>query len=242
MTVADQHAFSTYADTVASALQDATTSRHLRTMTARTAFEAVHDPLTALFNRSTLVALGNAHLSEAAPGPVVALILLDLDDFREVNDTLGLTAGDHLLRTLGRRLLDEGRSGEIIGRAGGDEFAVLLTDPTARGTAELDGRSASSRAGLEWALGQLSRRRHPGLDPPGRPGPRPAGAARPTGRGAARGEHRGRGVGRGRGRGGRRQRHVDCCAGPSSRSTRPSANPPGSTGTTRCRATTRPTG
>jgi diguanylate cyclase (GGDEF)-like protein len=134
LSAADQHAFSTYADTVASALHDAATSRHLRTITARTAFEAVHDPLTALFNRSTLVALGNAHLSEAAPGPVVALILLDLDDFREVNDTLGLAAGDEVLRTLGQRLSDQARTGEIVGRAGADEFAVLLTDPTARGT------------------------------------------------------------------------------------------------------------
>lgn len=134
LSAADQHAFSTYADTVASALHDAATSRHLRTITAKTAFEAVHDPLTALFNRSTLVALGNSHLSEAAPGPVVALILLDLDDFREVNDTLGLAAGDEVLRTLGQRLSDEARIGEIVGRPGADEFAILLTDPTARGT------------------------------------------------------------------------------------------------------------
>jgi diguanylate cyclase (GGDEF)-like protein len=65
---------------------------------------------------------------------VVALILLDLDDFREVNDTLGLAAGDEVLRTLGQRLADEALIGEIIGRAGADEFAILLTDPTARGT------------------------------------------------------------------------------------------------------------
>jgi diguanylate cyclase (GGDEF)-like protein len=133
LTGADQHAFATFADAVASALHDAVTTRHLRTMTARTAFEAVHDPLTALFNRSTLVALGNAHLSEAAPGPVVALILLDLDGFRQVNDTLGLAAGDNLLRTLGQRLSEHCASGEIVGRTGADEFAVLLTDPTARG-------------------------------------------------------------------------------------------------------------
>jgi diguanylate cyclase (GGDEF)-like protein len=133
LTAADQHAFSTFADSVASALHDAATSRHLRTVTAQTAFEAVHDPLTALFNRSTLVALGNAHLCQAAPGPVVAFILLDLDKFQEVNDSLGMTAGDEVLQLLGQRLAGHGRPGEILGRAGADEFGVLLTDPTLRG-------------------------------------------------------------------------------------------------------------
>ena len=101
-------------------------------MTARTAFEAVHDPLTGLCTRSTLLALGNAHLGQAAPGPVVALIMIDLDDFREVNDTLGLAAGDELLRVLGRRLADRCGPEEILGRPGADEFAVLLTNPTDR--------------------------------------------------------------------------------------------------------------
>jgi diguanylate cyclase (GGDEF)-like protein len=132
-TQADEHAFSTFADAVASALHDAATARRLQTMTARTAFEAVHDPLTGLNNRSTLLAKGDAHLRQAAPGPVVALILLDLNGFRDVNDALGLAAGDRLLRTLGRRLAARSMPGEILGRAGADEFAVLLTDPTLRG-------------------------------------------------------------------------------------------------------------
>jgi diguanylate cyclase (GGDEF)-like protein len=107
-------------------------------MTARSAFEAVHDPLTGLSTRSTLLAQGNAHLGQAVPGPAVALIMIDLNGFRAVNDALGLAAGDELLRILGRRLAERCARADDPGRPGADEFAVLLDEsdsPPGRGPA-----------------------------------------------------------------------------------------------------------
>ena len=83
--------------------------------------EAMHDPLTALPNRR---AFSEAMQEAIARGEGGAVLLLDLDDFKDVNDTLGHTAGDALLRVTGMRL--ENETDGIVGRLGGDEFAVLL--------------------------------------------------------------------------------------------------------------------
>lgn len=122
--VHEQHAFSTYADAVASALHDASANRQLQAMSARGAYDAVHDVLTGLNNRSTLIARGNAWLSRA--NGAVALVLLDINGLRAVNDALSYPAGDELLRVLARRLADTQVEGELLGRLGGDEFAVMI--------------------------------------------------------------------------------------------------------------------
>ncbi|WP_432563158.1 diguanylate cyclase domain-containing protein [Kineococcus sp. SYSU DK003] len=94
---------------------------------------ADHDPLTALPNRRRLL----AEVAAALPAERGALLLFDLDGFKQVNDTLGHPAGDELLRAVGRRLRREVRDGDLAARLGGDEFAVLVTGTSAEETAEL---------------------------------------------------------------------------------------------------------
>jgi diguanylate cyclase len=132
----DQHAFSAFADAAASALHDAATHRTLRAMTARSAYDALHDSLTGLPNRSTVVARGNAELRKiSAPAPV-ALVVVDVEGLREVNESLGYSAGDEVLQVVARRLLERQLEGELIGRLGGDEFAILLLHGPDTGSGE----------------------------------------------------------------------------------------------------------
>ncbi|WP_433832201.1 diguanylate cyclase domain-containing protein [Actinoplanes sp. CA-015351] len=87
---------------------------------------AHHDNLTGLPNRAAFHARGDAVLAQAAPGTVTAVLLLDLDGFKQVNDTLGHAAGDALLTGAGERITRALRSGDIAARLGGDEFAVVV--------------------------------------------------------------------------------------------------------------------
>ena len=87
---------------------------------------AHHDPVTGLPNRVLLrERLELALRRKAKDGLNVAVLLLDLDMFKEVNDTLGHPAGDALLQAVGRRLSSVVRSDGVVARLGGDEFAVL---------------------------------------------------------------------------------------------------------------------
>jgi diguanylate cyclase (GGDEF)-like protein/PAS domain S-box-containing protein len=89
-------------------------------------FQATHDPLTALPNRPALAARLDSMLASAGPAAPVALMMIDLDRFKEVNDTLGHNVGDYVLYEVARRLesivLDRG----FIARIGGDEFALVV--------------------------------------------------------------------------------------------------------------------
>jgi diguanylate cyclase (GGDEF)-like protein len=101
---------------------------------AALAYQALHDSLTGLPNRVLLMerlqqAIASAH-REAKP---VSLLLMDLDRFKEVNDSLGHHAGDHLLQELGARLVNAVRGLDMISRLGGDEFAIILPDTDANG-------------------------------------------------------------------------------------------------------------
>jgi diguanylate cyclase (GGDEF)-like protein len=87
--------------------------------------DSLTDELTGLPNRRALNAAATALLAHA-PDRKVALLLIDLNDFKEVNDTLGHEAGDQLLQRLGRRMALEVRPGDLLVRLGGDEFAVLI--------------------------------------------------------------------------------------------------------------------
>ena len=97
------------------------------------AYQARHDPLTRLANRARL----HERLSHALVGPAgegVAVLVLDLDGFKRVNDSLGHAAGDALLVEVAARLLSATRGSDVVARLGGDEFAVLLT--STRGPAD----------------------------------------------------------------------------------------------------------
>jgi diguanylate cyclase (GGDEF)-like protein/PAS domain S-box-containing protein len=86
-----------------------------------------HDGLTDLPNRRSFQThLQAATLRAMEPGGVVGLLLIDLDHFKHVNDTLGHAAGDHLLKTFSQRLQSSVRANDFVARLGGDEFAVIL--------------------------------------------------------------------------------------------------------------------
>ncbi|PQO23683.1 GGDEF domain-containing protein [Rhodobacteraceae bacterium WD3A24] len=85
--------------------------------------QARTDTLTGLRNRR---AVDHALRAAVAEGRAFGLVHLDLDHFKQVNDTMGHAAGDHVLREVARILADETRSGDVIGRVGGDEFVILF--------------------------------------------------------------------------------------------------------------------
>ena len=104
-------------------------------MTERTRLEqellhqAFHDPLTGLANRTHFRERVEHTLSRAGRSAGAhAVMFLDLDDFKKVNDSLGHSAGDELLCTIARRVVDCVRSSDTVARLGGDEFAILLED------------------------------------------------------------------------------------------------------------------
>jgi diguanylate cyclase (GGDEF)-like protein len=86
---------------------------------------ALEDPLTGLGNRTLLLERLDTAL-RAPDGDRVALLFIDLDDFKLINDTHGHEAGDHVLVEIARRLTTLVHEGETVSRLGGDEFAVLL--------------------------------------------------------------------------------------------------------------------
>jgi len=92
---------------------------------------ANHDSLTGLPNRGLFHRCLERALSDAKlNGTTVSLLLIDLDDFKDVNDTLGHDAGDALLQEASRRLSGLVRPTDTVARLGGDEFAVLLAQPS----------------------------------------------------------------------------------------------------------------
>ncbi|WP_067963728.1 putative bifunctional diguanylate cyclase/phosphodiesterase [Nocardiopsis trehalosi] len=97
------------------------------TLSVKREHQANHDELTGLANRKLLIVRTQEALADAEQRKQrVGLLLLDLDRFKEVNDTLGHPTGDRLLQTVARRLTHSVRPGDLVARLGGDEFAVLL--------------------------------------------------------------------------------------------------------------------
>ncbi len=90
---------------------------------------AFYDPLTGLPNRRLLLdRLGQATRRAQRFGQLGALLFLDLDQFKTINDTLGHEMGDALLREVAQRLREGVRSADTVARLGGDEFVIMLTD------------------------------------------------------------------------------------------------------------------
>jgi diguanylate cyclase (GGDEF)-like protein len=106
-------------------------------------WRARHDPLTELPNRARLHELIDAELQRSGRPPVTALFL-DVDGFKQVNDSLGHEVGDDLLRQVSERLIGRTRTGDTVGRLGGDEFVVLCPDCDVDGAEILAQRFRSS--------------------------------------------------------------------------------------------------
>ena len=110
----------------------------LRALSAALAEQAVRDPLTGLANRILLEERLRAVLArDVRTGQSTAVLFLDLDGFKAVNDTLGHATGDLVLRTVAHRLAAVIRPSDTVARLGGDEFVVLVEGATAEGVARL---------------------------------------------------------------------------------------------------------
>ncbi len=114
---------------------------------------ATSDELTKVLNRRGFEAELKRILARARRNPETgALVYIDLDQFKPVNDTYGHTAGDEVLREVARTLLEQTRDMDVVGRLGGDEFAVILVNTdrdNALGRAEALNKSLNE-ASISW--------------------------------------------------------------------------------------------
>jgi diguanylate cyclase (GGDEF)-like protein len=124
------YTFHTFAAALCTAIRNASAHAETERLAAEHARAAAHDPLTGLANRRKLEGDATAVLSRPARG-ATALMLLDLNRFKEVNDTLGHPTGDRVLREIADRLRSTAAPGDLVTRFGGDEFAILFTELTA---------------------------------------------------------------------------------------------------------------
>ncbi len=129
LTDRERASLATFASALSAALNNASLHETTRELAQLKAHEAAHDSLTGLSNRSLLFERGEEALAAVASGASqVALLLLDLDHFKEINDTLGHDAGDQLLQAVAARLSALIGPADTAARLGGDEFALLLTN------------------------------------------------------------------------------------------------------------------
>jgi diguanylate cyclase (GGDEF)-like protein len=103
----------------------------------RLRFDAYHDALTGLPNRRRMLGALDEAIKVQAPGEVVAVLLFDVADLREVNDSLGHGAGDRVLAEVARRLRDLAPPAALLARVGGDEFALTVRTASAESAVAL---------------------------------------------------------------------------------------------------------
>jgi diguanylate cyclase (GGDEF)-like protein len=123
---------------------------------AATQTAATFDPLTGLPNRRTIMESLRERIEFVSIGNPCAVLLLDIDHFKSVNDTLGHQAGDRCLRTVGKIIASNIRHDDRAGRIGGEEFVVLMPDTTSE-MARMVGerlRAAIANADLHYASGE----------------------------------------------------------------------------------------
>lgn len=124
-----------------------------RELASRLSHDAYHDPLTGLPNRTLLADRLNQSIIQARRGGYsFALLFLDLDRFKLVNDTYGHDAGDALLRQVSARLRSSVREGDTVARLGGDEFAILLPHVASEDDAELVANKILGAFSTEFGL------------------------------------------------------------------------------------------
>ncbi|MGW4521716.1 sensor domain-containing protein [Amycolatopsis sp. NPDC004378] len=124
-----------------------------RAISAQLAHDATHDPLTRLANRTLVLSRLDVHGREA-----VTVLFLDLDKFKVINDSLGHSVGDQVLRIVGERLRRSSGRDDLVGRLGGDEFVVVTGEVTEPG--EVRALAEHLRAALAEPIGVLGRQLH----------------------------------------------------------------------------------
>jgi len=107
-------------------------SSQFRSKAAEHEEQALRDPLTGLPNRALFNRIMDRALADCPPNGLVAVLLMDLDRFKEINDSLGHFNGDLVIERVGKRLASVLREGDVVARLGGDEFAMLLPNVQAR--------------------------------------------------------------------------------------------------------------
>ncbi|MEU8259711.1 bifunctional diguanylate cyclase/phosphodiesterase [Micromonospora sp. NPDC048999] len=122
----ERYTLRTFASALCTAVRNAQAYAELARIAEEHAYAATHDALTGLSNRRHLLDEGTEQLTLRHADGVTALVLIDLNHFKEVNDTLGHGAGDRVLMQVADRLRGAARPGDLVARLGGDEFAVLL--------------------------------------------------------------------------------------------------------------------
>ncbi|MET8353524.1 bifunctional diguanylate cyclase/phosphodiesterase [Micromonospora sp. NPDC005206] len=122
----EQYTLRTFASALCTAVRNAQAYAELARVADEHAYAAAHDALTGLANRRHLLDKGTEQLSGRHADGVTALVLIDLNHFKEVNDTLGHAAGDQVLVQVAERLRGAAQASDLVARLGGDEFAVLL--------------------------------------------------------------------------------------------------------------------
>ncbi|MEH0928564.1 putative bifunctional diguanylate cyclase/phosphodiesterase [Micromonospora sp. CPCC 205558] len=122
----EQYTLRTFASALCTAVRNAQAYAELARVADEHAYAASHDALTGLANRRHLLDEGTEQLSNRHADGVTALVLIDLNHFKEVNDTLGHAAGDQVLVQVADRLQSAAQATDLVARLGGDEFAVLL--------------------------------------------------------------------------------------------------------------------
>ncbi|MFC6562513.1 putative bifunctional diguanylate cyclase/phosphodiesterase [Actinoplanes utahensis] len=158
LTEVEQYKLRTFASALCTAIRNAQAYAELARIAAENAHAAAHDPLTGLANRRRLYEQADRLFRATTHSGLFALLLIDLNHFKEVNDTLGHAAGDEVLRQVASRLRDAAAPGDLVARLGGDEFAVLLTGlPTpALAGHRATGMLASLDAGIDVEGMQLT--------------------------------------------------------------------------------------
>ncbi len=125
---------SVFAGAIAVALHDAASQQELRGLAARRSYDAFHDPLTGIGNRPGFLDAGETLLRTLPPDARVALLMLDVNGFKEVNETLGHSGGDDLLRVVALRMRSTVQPADPVARLGDDEFALLAVVPAGKAT------------------------------------------------------------------------------------------------------------